>query len=258
MYYVVKVQGSLHIYVHSQKYTNCRSECELSDGEGDSMEKRPDNFKEFRRLAIARRNIYYLFSNAFLFKPTYTLVMNILKKEFLYGISHVVDDDRGIKFFKNFARNFTHNRKNYKALTMEFYDLFLPSGTRYVRPYESAHRDDVTADDVRKVYSQVKVKIPRVNAPPDHFGLELWFMYRLCNLEAKAWEKRRKERFLTYLEIEEGFLGRHLTKWADKLCNLVVELSVFDFYKGVAEITKGYITQDYKEVKELIKEGRDL
>jgi len=207
---------------------------------------------------MARGNIYYLFSSAFLSGPSYRLVTNVVRKEFLSGFSHIIDDDRGIKLLARFAKSFRHDRKGYKALTKEYRDLFLTSGNRYVRPYESAYRDEAVVNDVKTMYEWAKTKIPRPSNFPDHFGLELWFMYYLCNMEAKAWTKSNKELALRYLEIEEAFLERHLTRWADELCSRVTRLSALDFYRGVAEITKGYIAQDYREVKELIKEARDL
>jgi len=222
------------------------------------MERRLGAIEKFRRLAMARGNIYYLFSSAFLSEPSYTLVTNVLKKEFMFSISHVIDDDRGVKLLRHFTKSFKHDRKGYKALTKEYRDLFLTSGARFIRPYESAYRDEMVVNDVKNMYGWAKARIPRLGNFPDHFGLELWFMYHLCNLEAKAWTKRNKELALRHLEVEEAFLERHLTKWAGELCSRVTRLSTLDFYRGVAEITKEYIAQDYREVKELIKEARDL
>lgn len=222
------------------------------------MERRLGAIKEFRRLAMARGNIYRLFSSAFLSEPSYTLVTNVLKKDFMFSISHVIDDDRGVKLLRRFAKSFKHDQKGYKALTKEYHDLFLTSGARYIRPYESAYRDEMVVNDVKNMYGWAKARFPRLGNFPDHFGLELWFMYHLCNLESKAWTKRNKELALRYLEAEETFLERHLTRWAGEFCSRVTGLSTLDFYRGVAEITKGYIAQDYREVKELIKEARDL
>lgn len=222
------------------------------------MERRLGAIKEFWRLATARSNIYYLFSSAFLSGPSYKLVTNVLRKEFMLGISHLIDDDRGVKLLRRFARSFKHDRKGYKALTKEYRDLFLTSGARYVRPYESAYRDEIVINDVKNMYGWAKARIPRMGNFPDHFGLELWFMYHLCNMEAKAWTKRNNELALRYLKIEDTFLERRLTRWAVELCSRVTRLSKLDFYRGVAKITKGYIAQDHREVKELIEEARDL
>lgn len=222
------------------------------------MERRLGAIKEFRRLATARGNIYRLFSSAFLSEPSYTLVTNVLKKEFLFSISHVIDEDRGVKLLRRFARSFKHDRKGYKALTKEHHDLFLTSGARYIRPYESAYRGEMVVSDVKNMYRLAKARFPRPGNFPDHFGLELWFMYHLCNLEAKAWTKMNKKLALRHLKAEEAFLERHLTRWAGELCSRLTRLSTLDFYRGVAEVTNGYIAQDYREVKELIKEARDL
>lgn len=222
------------------------------------MERRLGAVKGFRRLAMARGNIYYLFSSAFLSGPSYKLVTAMLKKEFLSSFSHVVDDNRGVKLLRRFAKSFKHDRKGYKALTKEYHDLFLAPGARYIRPYESAYKGEMVINDVKSMYGWSKARIPRLGDFPDHFGLELWFMYHLCNREARAWTRRNKELALRYLEVEKAFLERHLTRWADEFCSRVTRLSKLDFYRGVAEITKEYITQDHREVKELIKEARDL
>ncbi|RLG56486.1 MAG: hypothetical protein DRN95_06715, partial [Candidatus Hydrothermarchaeota archaeon] len=75
---------------------------------------------------------------------------------------------------------------------------------------------------------------------------------------SKAWTRRDKELAIRYIETGKSFLERHLMRWADELCSQINRLSKSDFYRGVAEITKGYIEQDYREVKELLKEAEDL
>jgi len=220
--------------------------------------RRLSAIREFRRLAMARGNIYYLLSQVFLSKPSYKLVTNVLNKDFLYGISHVVDDDRGVKLLRRFAAKFTHDKESYENLTREYEALFLSSGARYVRPYESAYIDYAVLNDIKSMYRAARVQVSRLRNYPDHFGLELWFMYHLCYSEAQAWSKRVKDVAISYLEFGKRFLEKHLMRWSDSLCNRIYNLSRSDFYRGVADITKGYIEQDYRELKEVIKEAEDL
>lgn len=214
--------------------------------------------KEFRRFAMARGNIYFLLSNTFISNPSYKIVTNFLKKDFLFSIAHVLDDDRGVKLLIRFAKVFRHDKSGYKALTREYRDLFVNLGFRYVNPYESAYREDVVIDDLKNLYKWAGVDISRLKNPLDHFGLELWFMYYVCYAESKAWTRRDKELAIRCIETGKSFLERHLMRWTDELCNRINRLSKSDFYRGVAEITKGYIKQDYREVKELLKEVEDL
>lgn len=214
--------------------------------------------KELRRLAMGRSNIYYLLSSVFLNRPSYKVIKVVLNEDFLFGISRVIDDDRGVKLLKRFAKNFRHSRKEYEALANEYRELFLASGSRYVIPYETAYREEDVLEDVKNMFRVARINTARLHEPLDHFGIELWFMYCICYMEARGWTKRNRDFALRCLEMGREFLENHLLLWAGKLCDQIIVHSKLDFYKGVAGITKGYIKQDYIEVKEAIKEARDL
>lgn len=215
-------------------------------------------FHDFSQLAEARSNLYKLFANLYLREPSKELIKKMREKEFLSHFSKVSQGASGVKRLERFLKKF--DEENYNELKQEYMNLFTIPANQYVKPYESVYRDrglvmGESTIAVKKMYKRAGAEISHeYKGLPDHFGLELEFMHFLCQREADAWKLKDKDLVLKYLRVQRAFLEDHLTRWTDDFCSEVAALAKLDFYKGVAEITKGYVTQDLEEVELLTRE----
>ena len=111
--------------------------------------------------------------------------------------------------------------------------------------------------EVRRKYAAAGVCTPaEYHEPLDYIGLELDFMRLLSENEAASWRKEERDKALDYLNMERDFLGEHIIRWVPGFCDKVIYMAESDFYRGIARITKGFITDDYEKVEGLTDTGR--
>jgi TorA maturation chaperone TorD len=93
------------------------------------------------------------------------------------------------------------------------------------------------------------------NGMPDHVTAELEFMQRLAAKEAEAWATPNEEFVTNILKIEERFLDEHLSRWASRFCDKVIEMSEHPFYKVFAEVTKDFVEYEGKNLQAFIADA---
>ncbi len=118
-------------------------------------------------------------------------------------------------------------------------------------PYESAFLDPsgfergLLTVDVEQAYRKAGAALAGTGELPDHVSLELGFMAFLCGEEAKAWEAAERERAVTRLGEQAGFLDRHLLLWfpafARRLGQATAETS---FYGRLAGAVRRFLVHD--------------
>lgn len=111
-------------------------------------------------------------------------------------------------------------------------------------PYESVYLEGSlwglsTVEVLKKYRKQGLEPIGKYHGePPDHIGLELYFMSSLCEKEGKiTTEKNLKE--LQKIELE--FLEDHLTKWFSLYLKSALKYKPHKFYEGVFKLTNEWI-----------------
>jgi TorA maturation chaperone TorD len=55
-----------------------------------------------------------------------------------------------------------------------------------------------------------------------------------------------------YLNLERNFLREHIMEWVPGFCERVADMAEFDFYRGIARMTKGFVVDDYETIVSLI------
>ena len=161
--------------------------------------------------------------------------------------------------------------ENVDLLISSINDLSFPDvQVEYVRlfdyrplspPYESAYvkmqnPSDTPANmeiSIKEFYQRYGLK--RSNAfkePSDHIAVELEFMHFLTFSEGHSSEKSKKDAE-TYLKAEKEFLENHLLKWVPTFCNTLGEVTKLRFFNLLSSLTKNFISQDAKYVKEVQK-----
>lgn len=199
----------------------------------------------------ARINIYALISR---------LLMNEVDEELL---KLILRDDNILSFFPTFKdwkkrKSMSNKDLIEKYLNVDFTNLLL----LHLIPYESFYtREDQmmeTGGDnpVQVLYNdfdfRVELDTARVMAG-DHIGVELEFMYKLCEAEYKAFEDGAYDVAAEIAEIEYNFLKDHLVEWAPMFLLNVKNEAGTALYFDVADLAIEFILSDFEYLSKLKK-----
>jgi putative dimethyl sulfoxide reductase chaperone len=122
--------------------------------------------------------------------------------------------------------------------------LRVTSDKAYRLPYESLYKASRSASDVISQVKSFYMKSGMVPAEdagemPDYLGVELDFMYALCQMETDLLDSGQDS--MEIVELEKEFLNEHLGKWISIFCDEAGKQSCTDFYKGFLKIMSGFI-----------------
>ena len=202
---------------------------------------------------LSRVNLYALTSR---------ILMNEIDETLLKSI---VDDENMLAFFPSFKdwdkrKQLSPKDLVEKYLNVDFTNLFL----LHLIPYESFYlRDDQmmeTGGDnpVQTLYNDFDFRVELDKArvmSADHIGVELEFMYKLCEAEYKALEDGEYEIAAEIAEIEYNFLKDHLLEWAPMFLLNVKSEAGTAFYFDAAELALEFMMSDFEYLTELKSNG---
>lgn len=199
---------------------------------------------------IARSNIYALLSRILLQELDETMVETLIHDETMLEF---------LPHWKNWEQRTTVAPKVLLEtyLNPDFTNLSL----LHLVPYETFYtREDQMietggANPVTDIYSAydflVDYEVARV-VSSDHIGIELEFMYHLCEAQKKALEKKDAQAVVTLQRVQYDFLHTHLLQWAPLyLINMKYE-SRTPLYYDAAEMTLEFILTDYETLHAVV------
>lgn len=88
----------------------------------------------------------------------------------------------------------------------------------------------------------------------DHIALELEFMQILAQRTVDALTENNEEEALSLLLRQQSFLEDHLLGWFPMMESDMKKFSKTDFYRGLADLTHGFLETDLELVNELVSE----
>jgi TorA maturation chaperone TorD len=155
-------------------------------------------------------------------------------------------------------KEFSNNILKERYLDVDFANLFL----LHLVPYESFYtRDDQMIESggdnpVLELYNALDFRVELDKArvvSPDHIGVELEFMYMLCDALKKAFDADDKDGVIELLQVQQGFLKDHLLEWTPMfLINMKNESRTALYHDG-AELALEFMLSDYEYVCEQLE-----
>lgn len=128
--------------------------------------------------------------------------------------------------------------------------LFMQVAGLPVAPWESVYYSEErlvfqeSTLDVRRWYRRFGLEpINLHKEPDDHIGLELLFIAHLARLALKATQEDSTTDLERPLEAQRGFCKEHLLIWAPVWCDLMLEHARTDYYRGLALLVRGALTE---------------
>ena len=197
----------------------------------------------------------------------YALLSRLLMSEVDVELLKIIENDENImEFFPSYAKwerrkEFSHKDLIEKYLNADFTNLFL----LHMTPYESFYRREdqmmETAGDnpVLQLFNEHDFRVNLAKArtvSADHIGIELEFMYKLCDSELKALKDNELETAGAIAKIGQDFLKDHLLEWAPMyLLNMKSEAGTA-LYFDIAEFALEFMMSDYEYLSQVITDGK--
>ena len=208
---------------------------------------------DLREQQIARINLYALISR---------LAMSEVDEGLLKSIE---EDENILSFFPTYATWKKRKQYDRKALieqylNVDFTNLFL----LHLIPYESFYtREDQmmeTGGDnpVQALFNDFDFRVELDKARvmcADHVGVELEFMYKLCDSELKALESEDDEAAAEIAKIEYEFMKEHILEWVPMFLINVKNEAGTAFYFDLADLALEFIMSDFEYLSELKESG---
>ncbi len=138
----------------------------------------------------------------------------------------------------------------FREVESEYDRLFIGPGQVLAPPWES-----VFVKEGRLIFQEVTLQVrdwyrrhglqsvKLHQEPDDHIGLELTFLAHMAGEGLAALEIGDDVAFEAANNAQRQFLSEHVLNWATLWCDQVGEYSRADFYRGVALVVKGFLTE---------------
>ncbi|MCD8554760.1 molecular chaperone TorD family protein [Seleniivibrio sp.] len=148
----------------------------------------------------------------------------------------------GLELLKNYLKNYKD--EDFTELLGNFNRLFIGPGHLFAPPWESVYKEQdktIFGEATLKVrgrYRKFGLEINNLNREPDdHIAFECAYLNYLCAASAAAEDST--------VEKEEiiSFLKEHPSTWVEEFTDNMIENSVTDFYKGIAQMLRGAIKE---------------
>ncbi|MBU1669439.1 molecular chaperone TorD family protein [bacterium] len=188
------------------------------------------------------------------------LMITEIDAEFLKSIESSAELLELFPNYKNWdkRKEFSNTILKERYIDVDYTNLFL----LHLVPYETFYiRDDQMIESggdnpVLALYNSFDFRVDLDKArvvSPDHIGVELEFMYMLCDALKKAYEAEDKEGMIEILQVQKGFLQDHLLNWAPMYLINMKRESRTPLYHDGAELALEFILSDYEYVSEQLE-----
>jgi TorA maturation chaperone TorD len=214
--------------------------------------------KDMAETAASRSNVYGLLAAVFRAEPSAALLNRLKAPEFANVLESL-----GLTLGNDFHDS--PCEKLAEDLAVEYARLFIGPGP-HISPHESVNIEFPDPMEAT-LWGPQTVKVKKFieaagleyddsfTGMPDHLSAELEFMQRLATKEAEAWAESNEEYATNILKIELRFLDEHLSQWASRFSEKVIEMSELPFYREFAEVTKGFLQYEGRTLKAGIAAG---
>lgn len=201
----------------------------------------------------ARVNIYALISR---------ILMNEVDEKLL---ELIIKDENILSFFPNFQKWDKREGMSNKDLIEQYLNVdFTNLSLLHLIPYESFYRREDQQmqtggeNPVQALYNEFDFRVELDEArvmSADHIGIELEFMFKLCEAESKAIEDESYKIAGEIAEIQHSFLKEHIIEWAPMYLLGVKSEAGTAFYYDVADLALEFIMSDFQYLCDLKSNG---
>lgn len=147
-------------------------------------------------------------------------------------------------------------------LAVDYAHTFLAAGTtkgeNRACPYESVFtsRDGLIMQEARDdVYRIMLAEHLEPNTdlriPDDHLAFVFEFMANLCQRFNESLEAHDLTEARRVFDVQQSFFEEHIYSWIDRFCDAVEGCCRTAFYKGLSQMTRGFVNADHEMLAEM-------
>lgn len=150
-----------------------------------------------------------------------------------------------------------------QELAVDYARVFLCAGMYEqltAPPYESVYTSEEhllmqdARDEVLVHYLSEELGLPADNTTPeDHLSFEFQFMAKLIERAQEAFEAGEHARYGELCAKQRAFYDEHLANWVPRLCADVRAYANTAFYRGIADVTEGFIKLEDQMINQVDK-----
>ncbi|KIM11420.1 MAG: dehydrogenase [Sulfurovum sp. FS08-3] len=209
------------------------------------------DFAQLKQENISRTNLYALISRLMLIEVDEDFLKTIEGDELIMELlPHYRDWNK--------RKEHAHSKLINEYLNVDFTSLFL----MHMVPYESFYvREDQMVESggdnpVIELYNALDFRVDLGKArivSADHIGVELEFVYMLCNALDKAIEAEDSEGVCELLNVQKGFLRDHLLQWAPMFLINMRRESRTPLYHDTSELSLEFLLSDYEYLSQTLE-----
>jgi TorA maturation chaperone TorD len=191
----------------------------------------------------ARAGLYEFFSWALMREPTEAFLQGIGSDQLAGPLQEIFAHPRYRQELEQVRLDLPEGNLSEELARLDFEALLRVPGADYLTPYESVYRARLgdggrghlcgaAALEVEKLYLQEGLEPgPEFSELPDHAGVELEFMARLCRKTAAAQKDNCPHLAAEYRWKQRLFLINHLTPWVPLLAHGLRAQARTSFYR---------------------------
>ncbi|WP_294955220.1 molecular chaperone TorD family protein [Sulfurovum sp.] len=195
----------------------------------------------------------------------YALISRLMVTEVDEAFLEIIEkEEQFLSMFPNYKNWSKREKYTRKELVEQYYNVDYTSlFLMHLVPYESFYvRDDQMIDSgkgnpVIELYDALDFRVELEKArvvSGDHIGVELEFMYMLCNAQLKALEAEDKTGICELFQIQKGFMKDHLLEWAPMFLINAKRESRTPLYHDGAELALEFLLSDYEYITEKLSD----
>lgn len=214
--------------------------------------------EELAVMNTARKGFYEFLASMYKLELTDEQIETLAKQDLL------VDDEfvgAGYATVKEYLRH--RNSGTRQELAVDYARVFLGAGMYEqltAPPYESVYTSaehllmQEARDEVLAYYLGEELGLPVENTTPeDHLSFEFQFMAKLIERAQAALEADDDARYAQLCAKQRTFFDEHLAGWVPRLCADVRAYAQTAFYRGIADITEGFLALEDQVIKSVGK-----
>ncbi len=196
----------------------------------------------------------------------YALISRLIMQEVDEGLLKSIEEDENIlAFFPTYEKwekrkKFSRKDLIEQQLNVDFANLFLLHLIPYASFYKREDQMMETGGDnpVMQFFNEYdyRVELDKARAmSADHLGIELEFMFKLCEAEMNALQEGDVEASSEIAKVEYDFMRNHVVDWAPLYLINVKSEAGTAFYFDLADLALEFILSDFEYLSELKKNG---
>lgn len=180
-----------------------------------------------------------------------SLISDNIFDDIPFGIENK-DVSKGLTLLQKWSAENSNDllSQNFDDLQTDYARLFIGPAKVLTPPWESVYFSEerlVFQEEtlqVREWYRRFGLQVVKLYAEPDdHVGLELTFLAHLAQRGLAALDQNDLAEVQKLMDAQWEFLGSHPGKWVPTWCDQVAQEANTDFYRGIAILTKGTISE---------------